>query len=68
MQTDLSSQILAYFLANLFSNYRGKNKFGAAGKKFIYTDLILVYLIVRNAPHFLRAKISLDRLVYEHYL
>ena len=51
-----------------FSNYRGKNKFGAAGKNFFYTDLILACLIVTNAPNFLRAKISLDKLVYEHCL
>ena len=51
-----------------FSNYREKNKFSAAGKFFFYTDLILTCLIVTNAPNFLCAKISLDKLVYEHYL
>ena len=66
MQIDLSSYILADFLANLAIIEEKINL--ALPENFFNTDLILACLIATNAPNFLRAKISLDKLVYEKWL
>ena len=55
-------------LFSKFSNYRKKINLAQPENFFFYTDLILACLIVTNAPNFLCAKISSDKLVYEHYL
>ena len=66
VQTDLSSQILVDFLVNLAIIEEKINL--VQPENFFYTDLVLACLIVTNTPNFLRAKISLDKLVYEQCL
>ena len=66
MQIDLSSQILADFLANLAIMEEKINL--AQPENFFYTDLILACLIATNAPNFPSRQISLDKLDYEQWL